>query len=73
MGVGDRGRDDRILPAFAYKRSPNLGGYLKVAYLFNIFIALMFLTATLKPAYQTQLGLDKYLTPDDLVSLWCLV
>lgn len=37
-----------------------------MAYLFNFFIALMFQTAALKAAYQTQLSLSEHLVPDDL-------
>lgn len=37
-----------------------------MVYLFNFFIALMFQTAALKAAYQTQLSLSEHLVPDDL-------
>ena len=37
-----------------------------MAYLFNFFIALMFQTAALKAAYQTELSLSRHLAPDNL-------
>jgi len=44
----------------------HLGEHLKMAYLFNFFIALMFQTAALKGVYQTELSLSRHLAPDNL-------
>ena len=44
----------------------HLGEHLKMAYLFNLFIALMFQTAALKAAHQTELSLSRHLAPDNL-------